>query len=50
MLGASKRRESIGGLLFRNIIAGDFQGVAYPVNPAGDAVAGVRGYRSGGAS
>jgi acetyl coenzyme A synthetase (ADP forming)-like protein len=46
VLGASKRRESIGGLLFRNIIAGEFQGVAYPVNRDGDAVAGVRGYRS----
>ena len=46
VLGASRRRESIGGLLFRNIIAGEFEGVAYPVNPAGDAVAGVRGYRS----
>jgi acetyl coenzyme A synthetase (ADP forming)-like protein len=46
VLGASRRRESIGGLLFRNIIAAEFEGVAYPVNPAGDAVAGVRGYRS----
>jgi acetyl coenzyme A synthetase (ADP forming)-like protein len=46
VLGASRRRESIGGLLFRNIISGEFEGVAYPVNPAGDAVAGVRGYRS----
>ena len=46
VLGASRRRESIGGLLFRNIIAGEFEGVVYPVNPAGDAVAGVRGYRS----
>jgi acetyl coenzyme A synthetase (ADP forming)-like protein len=46
VLGASKRRDSIGGLLFRNIVAGDFEGVVYPVNPAGDAVAGVRGYRS----
>jgi acetate---CoA ligase (ADP-forming) len=46
VLGASKRRDSIGGLLFRNIIAGEFQGVAYPVNPAGDPVAGVRGYRA----
>jgi acetate---CoA ligase (ADP-forming) len=46
VLGASRRRESIGGLLFRNIIAGEFEGVAYPVNPAGDAVAGVRGYGS----
>jgi acetate---CoA ligase (ADP-forming) len=46
VLGASRRRESIGGLLFRNIISGEFEGVAYPVNPAGDAVAGVRGYPS----
>jgi acetyl coenzyme A synthetase (ADP forming)-like protein len=46
VLGASKRRESIGGLLFRNIVMGEFDGVAYPVNLAGDAVAGVRGYRS----
>jgi acetyl coenzyme A synthetase (ADP forming)-like protein len=46
VLGASRRRESIGGLLFRNVIVGEFEGVVYPVNPAGDAVAGVRGYRS----
>ncbi|HEX2496670.1 MAG TPA: GNAT family N-acetyltransferase, partial [Gaiellaceae bacterium] len=46
VLGASRRRESIGGLLFRNIVAGEFEGVAYPVNPAGDAVASVKGYRS----
>jgi acetate---CoA ligase (ADP-forming) len=46
VLGASHRRESIGGQLFRNIIAGEFEGVAYPVNQSGDAVAGVRGYRS----
>ena len=46
VLGASRRRESIGGQLFRNIIAAEFQGVAYPVNLAGDAVAGVKGYRS----
>jgi acetyl coenzyme A synthetase (ADP forming)-like protein len=46
VLGASRRSESIGGLLFRNIIEGEFDGVVYPVNPAGDAVAGVRGYRS----
>ena len=46
VLGASRRSESIGGLLFRNIVAGEFEGVVYPVNPAGDAVAGVRGYRS----
>ncbi|HEX2292444.1 MAG TPA: GNAT family N-acetyltransferase [Gaiellaceae bacterium] len=46
VLGASRRTESIGGLLFRNIVSGEFEGVAYPVNQAGDAVAGVRGYRT----
>ena len=46
VVGASRRRGSIGGELFRNILAGDFTGVAYPVNRAGEAVAGVRAYRS----
>jgi acetyl coenzyme A synthetase (ADP forming)-like protein len=46
VLGASSRQESIGGQLFRNILAGDYTGVAYPVNRAGEAVSGVRGYRS----
>ena len=46
VIGASQRRGSIGGELFRNILAGDFAGAAYPVNRDGDAVAGVRAYRS----
>jgi RimJ/RimL family protein N-acetyltransferase/predicted CoA-binding protein len=46
VVGASKRRGSIGGELFRNILVADFAGAAYPVNRDGDAVAGVRGYRS----
>ena len=46
VVGASRRRGSIGGELFRNILAGDFTGVAYPVNRAGEAVAGVRAYGS----
>jgi acetyl coenzyme A synthetase (ADP forming)-like protein len=46
VIGASKRRGSIGGELFRNILAADFAGVAYPVNRAGEAVAGVRAYRT----
>ncbi len=44
VIGASKRRGSIGGELLRNILAGDFSGVAYPVNRAGEPVAGVRAY------
>ena len=46
VIGASKRRGSIGGELFRNILDGDFAGVAYPVNRDGEPVAGVRGYGS----
>ena len=46
VMGASPRRGTIGGELFRNVLAGDFAGAAYPVNPKGSAVAGVRGYRS----
>ena len=44
VIGASKRRGSIGGELFRNVLAADFAGAAYPVNLTGEAVAGVRGY------
>jgi acetyl coenzyme A synthetase (ADP forming)-like protein len=49
VVGASPRRGSIGGELFRNVLAADFAGAAYPVNRGGDPVAGVRGYRSVGA-
>ena len=46
VIGASRRRGSIGGELFRNILSGDFSGAAYPVNRDGEPVAGVRGYAS----
>jgi acetate---CoA ligase (ADP-forming) len=46
VIGASPRRGTIGGELFRNILAGEFVGAAYPVNRNGDSVAGVRGYSS----
>jgi acetyl coenzyme A synthetase (ADP forming)-like protein len=46
VVGASARRGSIGGELFRNIVAGDYAGAAFPVNRSGSPVAGVRGYRS----
>jgi acetate---CoA ligase (ADP-forming) len=44
VVGASRRRGTIGGELFRNILTADFTGAAYPVNRGGEAVAGVRGY------
>jgi len=46
VLGASPRPGSIGGQIFRNVLAGDFAGAAYPVNRGGVPVAGVRGYGS----
>ena len=46
VIGASPRPESIGGILFRNILAGDYKGAAYPVNRSGEPVAGVRAYAS----
>jgi acetyl coenzyme A synthetase (ADP forming)-like protein len=46
VIGASKRRGSIGGELFRNILSADFAGAAYPVNRTGEAVAGVRSYET----
>jgi acetate---CoA ligase (ADP-forming) len=46
VVGASRRRGSIGGELFRNILDADFTGAVYPVNRGGEPVAGVRGAAS----
>jgi acetyl coenzyme A synthetase (ADP forming)-like protein len=46
VVGASTRREAIGGIVFRNVLAGEFKGAAYPINRTGEAVAGVRAYTS----
>ena len=46
VIGASRRRGSIGGELFRNILEADFIGAAFPVNLKGEPVAGVRAYTS----
>ena len=46
VIGASTRRGSIGGELFRNILDSDFDGIVHPVNPKAPSVAGVRAYAS----
>ena len=46
VIGASRRRGSIGGELFRNVLAADFTGPAYPVNRDGEPVGGVQAYKS----
>ena len=44
VIGASPRRGTIGGELFRNVLQADFAGAAYPVNRHGEPVGGVAGY------
>jgi acyl-CoA synthetase (NDP forming)/RimJ/RimL family protein N-acetyltransferase len=44
--GASPRPGTIGGELFRNVLAAGFAGPAYPVNRRGDPVAGIPGLTS----
>jgi acetyl coenzyme A synthetase (ADP forming)-like protein len=46
VIGASPRRGTIGGELFRNILEADFTGAVYPVNRGGEPVGGVAGYAS----
>jgi acetate---CoA ligase (ADP-forming) len=46
VIGASPRRGSIGGELFRNVLGADYVGAAYPVNRDGSPVGGVPAYKS----
>ncbi|ROR91368.1 bifunctional GNAT family N-acetyltransferase/acetate--CoA ligase family protein [Nocardioides aurantiacus] len=44
VIGASRRRDTIGSLLVRNLVLGDYTGRVYVVNPAADSVAGMPSY------
>jgi acetyl coenzyme A synthetase (ADP forming)-like protein len=44
VIGASRRRGTIGHELFRNLLEGGFDGPVYPVNPNAPAIASVRAY------
>ncbi len=46
VIGASARRGTIGGELFRNVLQADYTGAAYPVNRGAEPVGGVGGYAS----
>ncbi|HVU79139.1 MAG TPA: GNAT family N-acetyltransferase [Gaiellaceae bacterium] len=46
VVGASPRRGTIGGELFRNVLAAELDGAAYPVNRAADPVGGVPAYHA----
>ena len=46
VIGASRDPETIGGRLFSNLVAGNFSGPVYPVNPKSPVVRSVAAYPS----
>ncbi len=46
VIGASRRHDTIGQTLVRNLVLGDYTGRVYVVNPAADSVAGMPAYPS----
>ena len=46
VIGASRRRVSVGGTVVRNLVAGAFGGPIYPINPHAKTIAGRRAYAS----
>ena len=46
VIGASRRRGTIGGEILHNLIADDYTGAVYAVNPHADAVQSLPAYRS----
>jgi acetate---CoA ligase (ADP-forming) len=46
VIGASRRRGTIGGEIVHNIIAGDYTGTLYAVNPHADTVQSLQAYPS----
>lgn len=46
VIGASRRQDTIGQALVRNLVTGDFAGRVYVVNPTAQAVSGMPAYAS----
>jgi acetyl coenzyme A synthetase (ADP forming)-like protein len=44
VIGASRRRASVGGTVMRNLVAAGFAGPVYPINPRAQTIAGRRAY------
>ena len=44
VIGASRRRGTVGGELLHNLVAGGFTGIVHPVNPAADTVQDLTAY------
>jgi acetyl coenzyme A synthetase (ADP forming)-like protein len=46
VVGAGRKRKTIGGEVFHNLMDGGFNGPVYPVNPGAEVVQSVRAYKS----
>ncbi len=46
VIGASRRQDTIGRALVRNLVLGDFTGRVHVVNPSADAVSGMPAYKT----
>ncbi|MGD0197347.1 MAG: GNAT family N-acetyltransferase [Solirubrobacteraceae bacterium] len=46
LIGASRRRGTVGGEILHNLVANNFQGVVYPVNPTASFIQSMPAYAS----
>ncbi|CAN5229943.1 bifunctional GNAT family N-acetyltransferase/acetate--CoA ligase family protein [soil metagenome] len=46
IIGASRRQDTVGQVLVRNLVTGNFTGRVYVVNPSASAVSGMPAYKS----
>ena len=44
ILGASKRKDSVGDWALTNLIKGGYKGVIYPINPSYDSIQNIKCY------
>lgn len=46
MFGASERKNSVGEVVFKNLLAAGFKGAIYPINPKHDSIQGKKAYKT----
>ncbi|GAB6283245.1 MAG: hypothetical protein STSR0008_20050 [Ignavibacterium sp.] len=46
VIGASRKETSIGNIVLKNIVDGNFKGTIYPINPNADFIYGIKVYHS----
>ena len=46
VIGASEREDSVGQILFKNILESGYKGPLYPINPKHETVQGIEAHRS----